>query len=148
MKWRWKEMFHAPVLSTIVNSGVQSLIRWILGLRWGRLEGKTASLFLSLPHTCYSSPVFCRLILMYVEILICFNMETAGEMCSWLRHHLHHRLQENVQWDMVQTLTAASWCFHAGIQHLTAISTEAATKYWSCDSFGFILIDVYTDRRH
>lgn len=41
----------------------------------GEIRGKTASLFLSLPHASYSSPVFGRLILMYVEILICFTMK-------------------------------------------------------------------------
>lgn len=39
------------------------------------IRGKTASLFLSLPHACYSSPVLWRLILVCVEILICFNMK-------------------------------------------------------------------------
>ena len=36
-----------------------------------KIRGKTGSLFSSLPHACYSSPVFCRLIVMS-ERLICF----------------------------------------------------------------------------
>lgn len=64
------------------------------------IRGKTASLFLSLPHACYSSPVLWWLILMCVEILICFNMKRLrkwahGYIMKW--HGPKHK--ENVQQD-------------------------------------------------
>lgn len=81
-------MFHAPIVSTmIVNSGVQSLIHWILGVWWRRLQGENwgFSFFsLSLPHACYACLVLSELAVKS-ERLICFNIkEIKGNwLVSW-----------------------------------------------------------------
>lgn len=65
------------------------------------IRGKTASLFLSLPHACYSPPALRRLILMCVEILICFNMKRLQELAhGYITETTWARTQkENVQQD-------------------------------------------------
>lgn len=110
------------------------------------IRGKTASLFLSLPHACYSSPVLWRLILMCVEILICFNMKR-------LRKWAHGYITE-MTWAQTQRkcptgrgfsdLQQPSGCFPAQIQH---VQDETATNYWSCDWIYLILTRVNVNRR-
>lgn len=110
-------------------------------IRW-----KTASLFLSLPHACYSSPVLRWLILMCVEILICFNMKRLEK---WAHGYITEKTRAQTQrkcptgWGF-SDLQQPSGCFLAGIQHG---QDEAATNYRSCDWIYVILIHVNIDRR-
>lgn len=108
------------------------------------IRGKTASLFLSLPHACYSSPVLWWLILMCVEILICFNMK-------WLEKWAHGYITK-MTWAQTQRKCPTerwfsdldSGCFPSEIQHA---QDETGTSYWPCEWTYLILIHVNIDRR-
>lgn len=88
----------------------------------GEIRGKTASLFVSLPHACYSSPVLCQFIFMYVDILIRFNMKRLQKLAhGYITGPNTKKMSDRTR---VQCLTAASGCFRAEIQHVTGHMTE------------------------
>lgn len=82
------------------------------------IRGKTASLFLSLPHACYSSPVLSWLILMCVEILICFNMKRLGK---WTYGYIMEttRAQTQRKWPTAQVFRTYSSLVDVFLQKLS-----------------------------
>lgn len=113
----------------------------------GEIRGKTASLFFTLPHACYSSHVFGRLILMYVEILICFNMKRFEKLAHGYITGPNTKKMSNRK--TARCLPPDGGCFNAGLQRITSMGAciTKATNDWSCGGIFLTLIHVNTDKR-